>query len=343
VEVAALMPWLSATALLHTMLLSEHGGNARRWNVILTMITFLLVVFGTFVTRSGLISSVHAFAISSLSYYLLGFMLLLLAGCITLVVLRWKMLAPEELDDSILSRQTLFQIVNLLFLGILAVCLWGLIYPSLALLFLKKSVSLGPSYYKAASGPLFIAILVLMGICPLLAWERSNWKKLGRQVFVPLAVMATLTIILILLEMGSWQVILAFAFIAFSISATLSEYFCTAWLRRRTTHENIFKALWNLAVVNRRHYGGYLVHLGVMILAIGIIGIEFLQTQTEISIKKGELVSYSGYSIQNNGITFSTEENERGVALADFTIVKNGKPVGRLSRTWMITTKSDRL
>jgi cytochrome c-type biogenesis protein CcmF len=330
VEIAALMPWLSATALLHTMLLQEHGGKGKRWNVILIMITFLLVIFGTFVTRSGLISSVHAFSESSIGYYLLGFILFCLTGCIMLLLMRWKELKPSEHDDGLLSRQTVFQVVNLLFLGILAVCLWGVIYPTLAQAIAKQSVTVGPSYYKAASGPLFAALLLLMGICPLLAWARSTMRALGKQILLPALVTVAVTVAIIISGVHNWVAVLSFAFVAFSATSTLYDYIRASWLRHKSTQENVLRSFWSLAAINRKRYGGYIIHLGVILMASGIIGIEFFQTQAEKNIKKGESIEFAGYTIQNNEIQFADVKDGRSTALADITISKNDHPLGKL-------------
>lgn len=330
VEIAALMPWLSATAMLHTMLLQEHGGKGSRWNVVLVMLTFLLVIFGTFVTRSGLISSVHSFSESSLGYYLLGFILFWLAACIYLLVSNWKRLKPPQHEYGIFSRQTAFQVVNLLFLGILAVCMWGVIFPSIAQLFTRQAVSMGPAYYKAASGPLFDALLLLLGICPLLGWASSTGKALGRQLWFP-AVVAIVTMILIAIAaVHNLVAILAFGFVAFSITATLFDYLRAAWLRHKASGENVARSFLSLAAINRKRYGGYVIHLGVLLMAIGIIGIEFFQAVTDTNISRGGTISFAGYTIQNNGIQFGDTPDGRKIGLADLTILKNDHPVEQL-------------
>lgn len=330
VEIAALMPWLSATALLHTMLLQEHGGKGRRWNVILVMLTFLLVIFGTFVTRSGLISSVHAFSESALGTYLLIFLLFWIIQSVSLIVLNWKALKPPQHDDGILSRQTAFQIVNLLFLGILAVCLWGVIFPSIAQFFTGKSISVGPEYYKTASGPIFAAILLLIGVCPLLAWARASLKGFGRQAWIPAVAAVIVVIVLIAGGAGHWAAILAFTFIAFSLAATLFDYLRAAWLRHKTTGENPARAFWSLAAINRKRYGGYVIHIGILLMAIGIIGIESFQIFAEKNVDRAAKVEFGGYTILNNGVQFTETQDGRTIALADLTISRGSQAVGRL-------------
>lgn len=330
VEIAALMPWLSASALLHTLLLQDQGARGKRWNAILVMLTFLLVIFGTFITRSGLVTSVHSFAASSLGYYLSSFLLFCLISCIILLVVRWKRLKPVRQDAGWLSRQTALQAVNLLFLGILAVCLWGLVYPALAQVIAGKTIIIGPGYYRTASGPLFAALLLLIGICPLLARTRSSLRTFSRSIWVPAAAALVVSVVVLVSGVKSWTAVLAFAIVAFSITALLHDFARITRINRKNRGENNLRAFWSQRARNARRAGGIVIHLGILLLAIGIIGIEFSQTYIEKNMRKDESIEFAGYGIRNDGFEVINSQDDRTITLAKLSLLKNGRIVRRL-------------
>lgn len=330
VEIAALMPWLSASALLHSMSQQESGTGGKRWNAILIMLTFLLVILGTFITRSGWIASVHSFTTSRLGYFLLGFILLCLTGCVVLLVVRWKGLKPGGKHAGWLSKQTALQATNLLFAGILAVCLWGLIYPALVQGIAGKSVSIEPEYYRAASGPLFAALVLLIGICPLLARSRSSLRDLGKLAWMPATAAVLIAVIALVSGLRNWMALLALAILTFSLAALLGDCLRAVWIKHKSSSENLLKCFWSLTVKNSRRSGGILIHFGVLLLATGIIGIEFSQTYIEKNIRKNESIEVAGYGIRNDGVEVINSQEGKTITLAKLVILKNDRITGKL-------------
>src|SRR5689334_6668140 len=183
VEIAAFMPWLTGTAFLHSVMIQEKRGQLKHWNMILIILTYSLVIFGTFLTRSGVLSSVHAFAQSAIGPLFFVFIGVTFATSIWLLIRRWPELSSETEMKSMLSREALFLLNNLLFMSILVVCFWGVIFPLVSELFTGQKVTVGPPYYERATAPLFSTLLLLAGVAPFSAWGRSTLETLGRAIW----------------------------------------------------------------------------------------------------------------------------------------------------------------
>src|SRR5574338_283274 len=194
VEIAAFMPWLTGTAFLHSVMIQEKRGLLKHWNMILIILTYALVIFGTFLTRSGVLSSVHAFANSPIGPFFMGFVSITLIASIALVIRRWPTLRSETEMESMLSREALFLLNNLLFMSILVICFVGVIYPLASELFTGQKVTVCPPYYERATAPIFAGLMFLMGVAPLSAWGHSTIKSLQRGLWKPavLALAATI-------------------------------------------------------------------------------------------------------------------------------------------------------
>ena len=180
VEIAAFMPWLTGTAFLHSVMIQEKRGMLKRWNMVLIILTYSLVIFGTFLTRSGVLSSVHAFAQSAIGPLFFGFIGLTFIVSMILLQQRWNELRSEAQMTSMLSREALFLLNNLLFMGILVVCFWGVIFPIISELVTGQKITVGPPFYERATAPLFAGLVLLMGVAPLSAWRHTTAKTLGR-------------------------------------------------------------------------------------------------------------------------------------------------------------------
>ncbi|NPV56278.1 MAG: heme lyase CcmF/NrfE family subunit [Anaerolineae bacterium] len=330
VEIAAFMPWLAGTAFLHSVMIQEKRGLFKRWNMILIIITYDLVIFGTFLTRSGVLSSVHAFAQSAIGPLFFGFIGLTLVASLALLLWRWNDLRSEGQLNSLLSRESLFLVNNLLFMGILAVCFWGVIYPLISELVTGQQVTVGPPFYERATGPLFAALIFLMGVAPLSAWGHSTWKTLGKAIWKPFIVSLIIITVIIIKGMRNPAALLAFWLVALTTSVTLYEYGHGVLARRRRTGESIPVALWNLAARNRRRYGGYIIHLGVVLMALGVVGIEMFQSETQGTIRVGESLSLGGYTITYKDLAVFDTNDQRNVARAVVAVQKNGRPIGEL-------------
>jgi cytochrome c-type biogenesis protein CcmF len=330
VEIAAFMPWLTGTAFLHSVMIQEKRGMLKHWNMILVILTYDLVIFGTFLTRSGVLSSVHAFAQSAIGPAFFGFIGLTFITSLGLLLNRWNDLKAEAQMTSLLSRESLFLVNNLLFIGILVVCFWGVIFPLVSELVTGQKVTVGPPFYERATGPLFAGLLLLMGVAPLAAWRHSTAKTLGRAIWKPF--LASLVIVIALLASGMRQpaAILGFWLVAFVAFVTLYEFWRGTLARHRKSGESLPIALWQLASRNRRRYGGYVIHLGVILMALGVIGLEIFQTETQGTIPQGQQLALGNYSIRYDSLaTFDTPDG-RNVARAVLSVYKNGKYVGEL-------------
>jgi cytochrome c-type biogenesis protein CcmF len=330
VEIAAFMPWLSGTAFLHSVMIQEKRGLFKRWNMILVILTYALVIFGTFLTRSGVLSSVHAFAQSAIGPLFFGFIALTFIGSMGLLLYRWNDLRSEGVMTSLLSREALFLLNNLLFMGVLVVCFWGVIYPLISEIVTGQKVTVGPSYYERSTAPLFAALLLLMGIAPLSAWGHSTVKTLGRALWKPFVTSMLVVIGLWLSGVRAWSALLAFWLVALVSSVTLYEYYRAVVARHRRTGENYLLALWNLAGRNRRRYGGYIIHLGVVLMALGVIGIELFQTETQGTVQPGGSIRLGDYTMLFQRLDVFDTQDGRNVARAVVSVFKGDRYVGEL-------------
>ncbi|MFQ5578902.1 MAG: heme lyase CcmF/NrfE family subunit, partial [Anaerolineae bacterium] len=337
VENAALIPWLVATPFLHSVMMQENRGMMKRWNVALIVLTFCLVVEGTFLTRSGVIGSVHTFAQSAIGPLFLGFIGIMFLVSMALFISRWDELGSENELDSLLSRESVFLLNNLVFIGIAFTVWWGTHFPIISEAVTGSKIVVGPPFFKKTTGPLFAAILLLMGIAPLMPWRRVTSKKLIGTLKWPAAV-GVLTIVLIytLTWVKMPGAVMAFGFCAFTLSVTLMEYWRGVRARRRSRGEGWLEALGRLAARNRRRYGGYLIHLGVIFSAIGIIGMEFYQVETQQNVARGESFTISSPFVGTYELTYQTlkmGEGRPGIenTVATLSVARNGKPAGEIS------------
>ena len=296
VENAALMPWLTATAFLHSSMVQERRGALKVWNLSLVLATFALSIFGTFEVRSGIISSVHSFAYSSIGPYFLGFLAAVVLASIGLFVYRLPRLRPEQEFESVLSREGSFLLNNLLFIAITFATFWGTIFPIISQTFRNQQMTVGPPFYQQVDGPLFAALLLLLGIGPLLAWRRASLASLWRNLRWPALVGLIVAALLPLLGMRAWWAAAGYAICAFSAATIVLE----VWrgVRVRSGHgEPLPTAFARLLNRHRRRYGGYLVHLGLLLLAVGVIGSQFFQQKTAGVLTQGQHLNVAGYAL----------------------------------------------
>jgi cytochrome c-type biogenesis protein CcmF len=330
VENAAFMPWLSGTAFLHSVMIQEKRGLFKRWNMILVILTYSLVIFGTFLTRSGVLSSVHAFAQSAIGPMFFIFIGLSFIVSLAFLIKRWDDLRSDGVMTSLLSRESLFLINNLLFIGILVVVFWGTVYPLISELFTGQKVTVGPPFYNSTTGPLFAGLLLLMGIAPLSAWGHSTWKTLGRALWLPGAASVVLLIVLIISGIRSVGALIGIWLASLAAFVTLYEFWRGMSARHRRSGENYLTAFWKLTIRNRRRYGGYIIHLSVIFMAIGIIGIELFQTETQGRLAPGESMSLAGYTVTYQNLAEFDVADGRNVARAVLSVSKNGRDLGEL-------------
>ena len=330
VEIAALMPWLAGTAFLHSVIIQEKRGMLKQWNMLLIILTYSLVIFGTFLTRSGVLSSVHAFAESALGPMFFVFIGLTFAISIALLIYRWGDLRAESEMKSLLSREALFLLNNLLFFGILIICFWGVIFPLISELVTGQQLTVGPPFYQQATGPLWAGLLALMGIAPLSAWGYSTLKTIGRAVWKPSIPTLLVPAALFLLDVHNWIALIGFTLVGWVIFITLYEYWRGIRARQKTQGENFYTAFSRLIVHNRRRYGGYLIHIAMVVMAIGILGIGIFQTQTQQTLAVGQEMQISGYTLRYDSLAQFPYMDGRQVTRAVLSVFRNGKLLGEL-------------
>jgi cytochrome c-type biogenesis protein CcmF len=231
---------------------------------------------------------------------------------------------------SLLSREALFLLNNLLFLGILIVCFWGVIFPLVSEIVTGQKITVGPPFYQRATGPLWGGLLGLMGIAPLSAWGYSTFKTLGRAIWKPSIPTILVPMTLFVLGIHNWIALLGFTLVAFVIFITFYEYWRGVRARQRTQAENFFTALSRLTARNRRRYGGYIVHIAIVVMAMGILGIETFQTQTQKTLAVGDVMQIAGYTLRYDSLAQFPYTDGRIVTRAVVSVIRDGKNIGEL-------------
>ncbi len=323
VENASLMPWLTGTAFLHSVMIQERRGMLKVWNLVLVMLTFCLSILGTFITRSGIIESVHAFGVSSLGPWFLAFLALTLLSFLYLLFNRMNDLKEENELDSLLSRESSFLLNNLILVGAAFATLWGTIFPMMSEAVTGKKVTVGAPFFNQVNGPIFFTLIVLIGICPLIGWRRATWENLVRNFMRPFAVAIVTGILLFVIGVREWYGLLSFSTFAFVLGTIGLEYYRGVVARIRQYKENPLTAIVQLVATNRRRYGGYIVHIGVILAVIGIAGSTFYQFETQANMKPGDTLQVKNFTLQFDGLQVYPTEN-REVYAARLTVLSNG-------------------
>ena len=305
VENASLLPWLVGTAYLHSVVVQEKRGMLKVWNVALAIGAFAMSIFGTFLTRSGIVSSVHAFAESSMGPLLLGFAFLSVVIGTALIVWRLPLLRASGRVGSLVSREAAFLLTNLLFVGMTIVVLWGTIYPIVSQAVRGVEVSVGPSFFQALMAPLTIVLIALVGACPLLAWRRASGKHLKRNFTVPLSVGATTFVVLTVLNRGAHTlVVLVLALGAFVLATVTMEMYRGLAARHLHHGESWPRALLNLFAFTPRRYGGPIIHAGVVVMLAGIAFNVGLKEEREAQLSVGESLEVAGTTVTFEDLVF---------------------------------------
>lgn len=330
VEIAALLPWLAGTPFLHSVMIQEKRGMMKHWNMILIVLTYALVIFGTFLTRSGVLSSVHSFAqsaIGPLFFVFIGFTFTISLG---LLISRWNTLKSEGQMKSLLSREAVFLLNNMLFMAILVICFWGVIFPLISELVTGQKVTVGPQFYERATGPFWAGLLLLMGIAPLTAWRHSTAKTIGRAIWKPYLASLLFPVAAWFYGLQNIIALLGVWLVGFVTCVTLYEFWRGTLARHRRAGESYPLALWRLTGRNRRRYGGYIIHIGVVLMAIGIIGIEVFQSETQGRLTQGQELELEGYTVSFDSLNVFDTQDGRNVARAVVTVEKDGNFLGEL-------------
>ena len=362
VENAAFMPLLAGTPYVHSVMLQERRGMFKVWNVFLLCLTFFMTIFGTFLTRSGMIASVHSFARSSIGNYFVVFMVLLVVGCAALIIWRLPLLRAEHRIDSLVSRDFTFLLNNWIFIGMLVFVLIATTWPLISEALRGQTVTVGPGFYNKWMIPLGLILLAVMAIGPLLAWRKTNNTYLVRALIVPGAV--SLLVMILHLALGGAlgypaivegddiydtatgrmlatiygaSPLLTTTGCTFVLVGHMQEFWRGTRARMRNAKEGFFLALFELIARSKRRYGGYIVHLGITAMYFGFAGAAW-DKDAEQALKPGEALNVRGFEVRYEGSRMEAEPGKRMV-FSDMTVLWDDAPLARIAPAKFIYEK----
>jgi len=331
VENASLFPWLTGTAFIHSVIIQEKKNMLVRWNMILIMVTFTLTIFGTYLTRSGIVSSVHAFAATDLGIWFFGFVVFLISLNIGLLIYRHKDLSSQNQLDSFASREAGFVFNNLIFVAMMLVVLWGTLYPVMTEALRGVQIQLGPTWFNQKIIPFGLVLLVLTGIAPLLAWRKTSVKSIKRNFLIPICFSLFAGIILFCFGIKKVYPLITLVLIAFVFSTIILEFYRGTRARMRSSNESAFNAFISIIKKNQSRYGGYIVHIGILMMFFGFVGKAF-DKEADVSLSpenpKTQLNEYQfelkEYWKETPELNPSTRQNHNAY-IAAIEILKNGE------------------
>ncbi|MDE2779980.1 MAG: cytochrome c biogenesis protein CcsA [Chloroflexota bacterium] len=324
VENAAFMPWLALTAFVHSIMVQKRRGMFRMWNIVLINMALGLALYGMFMNRGGPVPSVHSFGASTLGWVFLLFLAVGVLVPFAIFFWRYNLLKSAQNLDSMLSREAAFLINNLLLLGIAFVTLWGTVYPLFAKLGGGEEITIARPFYDQVNGPLMLALVLLMGVGPLLPWRRANWASLRRALLVP-ASAAVITVAVLAVFITRQP----FALTGFGLCALVSTGIAMEWgrgmlVRHRNSGENYALALFRLISANRPRYGGYIVHLSVVMVAMGVLGGSLFDVQRDVVLAPGESYEISGYELRYQD-TIQVNRSDRTEYFSNLELYRDGE------------------
>ena len=334
VENASLLPWLTMTAFLHSVMIQEKRGMLKRWNLGLIVGTFLLSIFGTFITRSGVIASVHSFTQSNVGYFFLAFLVVCGILSFTLLYTRWPSLRADVQLESVVSREAAFLFNNLLLVGVAFSVLWGTLFPILSELVRGSKITVGPPFFNRVNVPLGLLLLALTGIGPLIAWRKASTANLRRQFTWPVASGVVTAVVLLVAGVRGLYPLMALSLAGFVTGTIVQEFYRGVRARHRMHGESAPLAFARLVARNRRRYGGYLVHAGIVIYCVAFSGMAF-KREIEATLKPGQSATLASpfghtYTFTHVGVS-QFEALNRIVSAATVQVAKDGKPAGLMS------------
>ncbi|MFO7678960.1 MAG: heme lyase CcmF/NrfE family subunit [Chloroflexota bacterium] len=324
VENASLMPWLAGTAFLHSVMIQEKRDMFKMWNMFLIVLTYCLVILGTFVVRSGVVSSVHSFAQSAIGPFFFGFIAIMFVFSAYWMTKRRGDLASHNQVHSFLSREAAFLYNNFIIMAILAVVFLFTYYPIFSELFTGEKGFVGAPVYEQALAPLFAALLLLMGVAPLTMWYKTSAKRLEMSLMWPAVAALVAVGALFALGIRYWAALLGLWIVIFSVILTLLEFWKGTRARMKRG-EKPLTAYINLLSRNRRRYGGYWIHMGVLVMAFGIIGTELFQQQTQLNLQTGESLTLGNYEMVLKGVERYPGPDDLLITEASVDVFYNGR------------------
>ena len=328
VENASLLPWITATAFLHSVMMQEKKGMMKIWNIVLVSATFFLCIFGTFLTRSGIVNSVHAFSQGPIGMYFVVFLSIGIALTVMLILSRLDFLKSEAQMESVLSRESSFLFNNLVLLASCFAILWGTLFPVISEKFTGEKISVDAPFFNRINIPIAMFLLLLTGVGPLIAWRKSSFDSLRRSFLWPTVAGATVAAVLLALGVRSFYALVSFGLCTFVLVSVAMEFVKGANAIKSKDKSNFISSVIELTHRNTRRYGGYLVHVGVVIIFIGFTGKAFDQ-RTTVEIQKGDVISLGHYQLRLVDVEQGQNDNYRWQKIiVDAT--KNGEHVATL-------------
>src|SRR6478736_1350399 len=297
VENASLLPWLTATAFLHSVMMQEKKGMMKVWNVVLISSTFFLCIFGTFLTRSGVVQSVHAFAESPIGRYFVTFLAIGIAMTLYLLLSRLDFLKSESQLESVLSRESSFLFNNLILLASCFAVLWGTLFPVITEAITGEKISVDTPFFNRINIPIAMGLLLLTGVGPLIAWRRSSVESLKKAFMIPALMGVVVSLGLFVMGVRHFYALMSLGLCAFVLATVTIEFFKGASAISSKNSTNFFKAMFELTYRNTRRYGGYLVHVGVVFMFIGFTGKAFDIDKT-LQVVPGQTMQLGRYELQ---------------------------------------------
>ena len=330
VENAAFMPWLPATAFLHSIQVQERRRMLKVWNLSLIIIAFSLTIFGTFLTRSGIISSIHAFSSGPVGGFFLAFLAIILLGSFGLLAYRADLLKEQPELDSMVSRESAFLLNNIVLVSALFTIFLGTIFPLISEAVAGVQVSVGAPYFNSVTVPLFLLLVFLMGVGPMIAWRRASWDNLRRNFLWPALCALTFGLVLFVWKVKEFLPLLGFTLLAFVVLTMTYDTALALRARKRIAGEGIAQGLLTLARRNQRRYGGLIVHLGVVLIVLGIAGSMTYSLEKEATLGLNQELAVGNYRIQFEGLKGSRQPTHFRVEGA-FRVFHNGNDDGILT------------
>ena len=331
VENASLFPWLTGTAFIHSVIIQEKKNMLVRWNMILIMVTFTLTIFGTYLTRSGIVSSVHAFAATDLSIWFFGFVVFLVVLNIALLVYRHKDLNSQNQLDSFASREAGFVFNNMIFVAMMLVVLWGTLYPVMTEALRGVQIKLGPTWFNQKIIPFGLVLLALTGIAPLLAWRKTSINSIKRNFLLPICLSTFTGIISFCLGITKVYPLITLILIGFVLATIILEFYRGTRARMRGTNESVLPAFIAIIEKNKSRYGGYIVHIGMLMMFFGFIGKAY-DKEADVSLTpENPKTELNEYSFELKNYWKETPETNPGnrqnhhAYIAEIQIEKNGE------------------
>ncbi|HLM33315.1 MAG TPA: cytochrome c-type biogenesis CcmF C-terminal domain-containing protein, partial [Gaiellaceae bacterium] len=331
VENAALMPWLVATAFLHSVMIQEKKNMLRVWNSVLIALAFGLSIFGTFLTRSGVLNSIHSFTESSIGPWFIGFLALVAAGSAALIIWRLPLLRSRTKLESLVSREAAFLYNNLFLVALALTVLWGVVYPLVSEAVRGVAVTVGAPYYNFFAVAFGLPVILLMGIGPLVAWRRASLRSLASQLAWPVGIALVVGILLVVAGAGSSLAgLVGYTFAAFALTTIVQEFARGTRARKGLGASSWPSAFSQLVGRNRRRYGGYVVHAAIVLLLLGAIGIGGFGTTREARLGPGDSMQAGDYRLELLGTSQTRAANAQEIR-ARLAVSRNGKSVGTLA------------